>query len=682
MEAYGRGDYLRAVALLDKLPEGDSLASLYRASVSASARLRAGDTLGADRIVAAAQAVRFVAGDSVWTGHFHRLRMRTLSALPPGPRRDVLRAALKTPIGFVDRVATLHRLLEADTLLVARGERLEYLRRLASSAPVDGRLDRAYRRALAVFAVDSARDSQRLLVDLEERLSLWSEAIARGERIASRARDSGDTATERAMAPRIALWYSNKGAYSESIRRYEGVIFRFGESPEAMLQIARAYRSTGHDEASRDAYSRLVERFPKDGRAAEVLWMRAFDAEMSGSFDTALAGYERIARDFPQHVRAGEARFRGGLVRLRRGDAEGAAASFAALRASMKTGKLVGAARYWEGKAFAARGDSGDTAKAASARAAWATIVRDHPFGHYGHLARGELARRGALPDSLAWSRMLNRAEGVAVARWLDAVTPGVPPPAPGFGESRLLPVRDLFALGLDTLAVLTLQARANAASGAIRPWYEAAVSCRAAGFDYEAYRFGQKLADKLPLERWPAAPVVVLQLFYPPSYDIYVKPAAERYGVPARLATALIKQESGFDPKAVSRVGARGLMQLMPTTGAEQARKEGVAFHPDSLFVPAVNVRLGVSYLADVLRRQGGDVSLALAHYNAGPTAVDRWMPRLAGRPPEDVAEDIGYAETREYVKRVGSNWKTYAVLWGDTAGAPGVSGTPGAAR
>jgi hypothetical protein len=120
MEAYGRGDYLRAVALLDKLPEGDSLASLYRASVSASARLRAGDTLGADRIVAAAQAVRFVAGDSVWTGHFHRLRMRTLSALPPGPRRDVLRAALKTPIGFVDRVATLHRLLEADTLLVAR----------------------------------------------------------------------------------------------------------------------------------------------------------------------------------------------------------------------------------------------------------------------------------------------------------------------------------------------------------------------------------------------------------------------------------------------------------------------------------------------------------------------------------------------------------------------------------
>jgi soluble lytic murein transglycosylase len=61
----------------------------------------------------------------------------------------------------------------------------------------------------------------------------------------------------------------------------------------------------------------------------------------------------------------------------------------------------------------------------------------------------------------------------------------------------------------------------------------------------------------------------------------------------------------------------------------------------------------------------------LTLAHYNAGPTALERWMPRLEGRPPEDVAEDIGYAETRDYVKRVGANWKTYRVLWGDTSRA-----------
>jgi soluble lytic murein transglycosylase-like protein len=672
MEAYGKGRYLRAARLFEKLPEGDSLASLYRSSLSASARLRAGDTAAADQAVAAAQAVPFVATDSVWVGHFHRMRLRTLSALEPSARRDYLRAALRMPISFVDRVTTLYRLLDLDTGLVGRGERFEYLRRL-TTAPADARLEAAYRRGLAVFAADTTRETQRLFLDLEERLSLWSAAIARGERLSA---GTSDTTLARSLRFKISLWYYNTGSYVESIRRYEGWLFEYGENPEAVLQIARAYRGLGREEASRDAYSRLVERFPKDSRAAEVLWMRAFDDEMAGRADSALAGYERIARDFPQHARSGEAMFRAGLVRLRRGDAAGARSAFVSLEGARKSGKLTGAARYWEGKALADLSLSGipaDTARAAEARAAWSSLVREFPFGHYGHLAREELLRRGALPDSLAWAVLLNRADGAAVAQWLDAVAPAASPRPEGFGESRYLPVRSLFGLGLDTLAVLTLQARANASAGALRPWYEAATSCRAAGFDYEAYRFGQKLADRLPIERWPSAPVAVLRLFYPPSYEAFIRPAAERHGVPARLASALIKQESGFDPNAVSRVGARGLMQLMPATGAEQARKEGLAgFHPDSLFVPAVNVRLGVAYLGDLLRRHGGDVSLTLAHYNAGPTALERWMPRLEGRPPEDVAEDIGYAETREYVKRVGANWKTYRVLWGDTSRAP----------
>src|SRR5690606_29219693 len=112
----------------------------------------------------------------------------------------------------------------------------------------------------------------------------------------------------------------------------------------------------------------------------------------------------------------------------------------------------------------------------------------------------------------------------------------------------------------------------------------------------------------------------------------------------------------------------ARGLMQLMPATGTEQARKEGLSgFHPDSLFDPRVNITLGVAYLRDVLRRHDGHVGFALAHYNAGPTALARWMPRLAGRPLEEIVEDIGYAETREYVKRVAANYRTYNVLWED---------------
>ncbi len=660
MAAHGKGRFAKAAKMFGKLPEGDSLASVYRSAMLAAARLRAGDTAGADEAVASALAHPFVARDTGWTGHFHRIRLRTLAVHPPDARREYLRASLRGPLSFSDRVETLYRLMELDTVVVGRPDRLEYLRRL-TTAVADARLDAAYRRALPLFSTDTARETQRILLDLEERLSLWGAAIARAERLAARA-GAPDSAGLRDLRFRIALLHGNKGGYEEAVKRYRDWISRYGDTPEALLQTARAYRSLGREESAAAFYTRLERRFPKDSRSAEVLWMRAFDDEMNGKRDTALGAYRRIARDFPQHARSGEAMLRSGLILLRRGEPAPAAAALAELRLARKSGRLTGAARYWEGKSRLAAGDT------AAAFVAWRHLAGEHPFGHYGHLGREELLLRNALPDSLAWGRMLNRAEGDALRTWLDGAMPGAPVPAEGTGESRYLPVSALFGFGLDTLAVLTLQARVNAAPGALRPLYEAAILCREAGFDFEAYRFGLRLADRLPLEQWPSAPVAVLRLFYPPSYDDLVRPVAEQAGVPPRLVLALIKQESGFDPRAVSRVGARGLMQLMPATGSEQARKEGMTgFHPDSLFDPAVNVRLGVAYLRDVLRRHDGDVAVALARYNAGPTAVERWMPRLRGRPIEDIAEDIGYAETREYVKRVGANWKTYRVLWDD---------------
>ena len=117
-------------------------------------------------------------------------------------------------------------------------------------------------------------------------------------------------------------------------------------------------------------------------------------------------------------------------------------------------------------------------------------------------------------------------------------------------------------------------------------------------------------------------------------AYESLIRTHASEQGVRADLVRAVIQVESGFNPRAVSAKGAKGLMQLMPATAA----RHGVT----NVFDPAENIRAGVSYLRSLLDRYRSE-ELALAAYNAGPGAVDRYDGQV---PP--------YRETREYVQRI----------------------------
>lgn len=134
-----------------------------------------------------------------------------------------------------------------------------------------------------------------------------------------------------------------------------------------------------------------------------------------------------------------------------------------------------------------------------------------------------------------------------------------------------------------------------------------------------------------------------------PPSMDNVVPPEeihrmieleAQRNHIDPLLIEAIIRNESGFNPWAVSPTGALGLMQLMPDTAAQVGVTDP--------FDPAQNIAGGSAYLALQLRNFGGDVSLAVAAYNAGPAAVQRW----GGIPP--------YQETMNYVSNVVSDYRT----------------------
>lgn len=137
-------------------------------------------------------------------------------------------------------------------------------------------------------------------------------------------------------------------------------------------------------------------------------------------------------------------------------------------------------------------------------------------------------------------------------------------------------------------------------------------------------------------------------------------------------LLHAIVRQESNFDPEAVSHAGARGLMQLMPGTARSVAKRLRVRYSPRKLTRDSgYNVRLGQAYLGQMINRFDGSYILAIASYNAGPSAAKRWVrqfgdPREPGVDVIDWVESIPYRETRNYVQRVIENLQVYRVRMG----------------
>ena len=149
--------------------------------------------------------------------------------------------------------------------------------------------------------------------------------------------------------------------------------------------------------------------------------------------------------------------------------------------------------------------------------------------------------------------------------------------------------------------------------------------------------------------------PEEILRAYYPLDYQETIVAAARANGLPPSLVAGIIRQESAFDPRATSPVGARGLMQLMPPTAREMASRLDARSPADGLYDPEYSIELGTAYLKQLLKRFDGNVELAVASYNGGPNRIQRLW-NEAGPSPEldDFVENLGLEESRDYVKRI----------------------------
>jgi soluble lytic murein transglycosylase len=156
----------------------------------------------------------------------------------------------------------------------------------------------------------------------------------------------------------------------------------------------------------------------------------------------------------------------------------------------------------------------------------------------------------------------------------------------------------------------------------------------------------------------------------FPQKYRNVIRAQSRLSRVDPALMQALVREESGFNPRAVSATGAVGLSQLMPETAALVGQSLNLSSSLQDLRDPARNVRLGSAYLAELLHRFDGNAVLAVASYNAGPVAVSAWVRRQGPSQMDEFVENIPLEETREYVKRVLGSYNTYAFLYAKDKG------------
>lgn len=173
-------------------------------------------------------------------------------------------------------------------------------------------------------------------------------------------------------------------------------------------------------------------------------------------------------------------------------------------------------------------------------------------------------------------------------------------------------------------------------------------------------------LREITPATRW------AWDCIYPRPYLQWVGEKEAERQLPAGLIHAVMRQESAFQPTVVSHANAVGLMQLIPPTARSVAKELGVSFELRDLRSPQVNIEFGSFYLQKLLKRFGGHVPSAVASYNAGPGAVDRWLSSGRRLPLDLFVARIPYKETRGYVRRVVGNWARYRYLTAGLGAVP----------
>lgn len=425
---------------------------------------------------------------------------------------------------------------------------------------------------------------------------------------------------------------------------------------ERLEVLTESYIRKKDDNSIASMLKQMEAAHSASSQYARALWLVA-DYYMDKP-DLAMAAtlFHTLASDFPGTADGAAGSWGASLLDYLQGKRDAARTDFQKLISRYPDSPRVPAALYFLGRIEERTG-------AWSGAREYFHMLRKH-FVHNYYAVEAERRLHGVAAEARAHQGR-ERKQNAESIREIASLLPrradaGLSACDPASDAALLVPYFDLHRLGLDDLARKTassftsrerrttgflinlskLDAEAGRPDLAIR-------RAKQVSPEYERYRF-----DELPANIWG--------LLYPRSYWRIVRARAAANRLDPYLVMAVVRQESGFYPRATSPADARGLMQILPSTASSRRSRRITR----RLYEPSFNVRLGCMYLRELLKRYKGNLAAALAAYNAGPSRADAWLARFPSRSPEEFIETIPFPGTRVYVKAVFRDAAMYRMM------------------
>jgi soluble lytic murein transglycosylase len=526
----------------------------------------------------------------------------------------------------------------------------EALANVYYNMPNAAEADAAYTELKKIPQAPATPAQRKTRADLLMKAKRYNDAADEYRELATHATPEGRAAAELSLADALHRSGRNREAKAE-LTTLPGATAE--QSAQRLYILGEIAWASNENETFYRTVDELRQASPTSPWLEQALLSVANLHLVHHEYDQALDTFRELQQRFPNGSRASYAHWKTAWLTLRFGRNEEAKKLFDEQIGMYPGGNETSNALYW--RARLAEEDN----QPVMARAYYQKLSDRFRNYYYAELGRERLKK---LPEGSDPPGKFPLLDHIPPLEHGDKVTLSEPPA----DDLHLQKAALLGNGGLVDFAVRELQAAASADGGNWGPAETARLYTDTGHYDRAIEVMKRSVPGYfavdipiLPREYWDA--------LFPRPYWSDLKRFATANGLDPYLVASLIRQESEFNPLAVSRANAVGLMQLLPKTGKVVAHQVDLKhYNPTQLFTPTVNLQLGTRYFRGMVDKFGGSFEHALAAYNAGSDRVEEWMGQGPYRDSPEFVESIPFTETREYVQAILRNANVYKQLYG----------------